>query len=124
VSEENIRKQINHCKKEISRINKGYSDKKYRSKQEIENKFNTEINELKLRIRALTKNDDKGKKERKNLNKEISRLKKAKSVALKKRLKENKKEKKSQINKIKDEIKALQTMLNTMRRPKIARRYI
>jgi hypothetical protein len=124
VSEENLRKQINHCKKEISRINKEYTDKKYRSKQEIKNKFNTKIKELKLRIRALTKNDDKGKEETKKLNKEIRTLKKAKSLALKKRLNENKKEKKSQINKIKDEIKALQTILNTKRRPKIARRYI
>lgn len=79
MSEKDIRKQINYCKNEITRLNKEYKDKKYSSKKEIQNKFYPKINEIKSKIRALTKNDDKEvvgspkKKEKKQLMKSLKR---------------------------------------------------
>jgi hypothetical protein len=134
VSEKDIRKQIIFCRKLILQRKKEYADKKQFTKKEIEDNFNTKINEIKSKIKALTKSDDKSvagstkKKEKskllKSLKSEIRAISKKKSSTLKEKLNEIDKEKKTQIKKLKGEMKGLQTMLNTLKRSKIPSRYV
>jgi hypothetical protein len=134
LSEKDIRKQIRFCRKLIAERKKEYANKKQFAKKEIEDRFSPTINEIKSRIRALTKSDDKKvagsvkKKEKrqllKSLKNEIRALSKKKSTTLKEKLNEINKEKKNQIKKLKREIKGLQSMLNTMRRSKIPSTFI
>jgi hypothetical protein len=134
MSRNNIRQQINYCKKEITRLNKEYKEKKKSSKKELEKIFITEINELESRVRALSRNVNKtsnqevDRKERKMMIKKIKKEIRAKEKEKSKRLKQTltliKKDKRDQIKKIKDEIRAIQTTVHTMRKPKNIPKYI
>jgi hypothetical protein len=134
VSEKDIRKQILFCRNLIVERNKEYANKKQSAKKEIEDSFNTKINEIKSKIRALTKSDDDKvvgnakKKERrkliKSLKSEIKALSRKKSTTLKWKLNDINKEKKSQIKKLKAELKGLKRILTTLRRSRLPSRYI
>ncbi len=122
MSENDIIMQINHCKNEIIRLNKKYTDKKRSSRKEIENSLNKEINKLINTKKSFTRNN-KDKQMVKKLKSEIRAMRKAKSIAIKNTLKEIKKERRKNIKKIKNEIKALKTALTNIRKPSISQRH-
>jgi len=130
MSKEGIISAIISCENQITELDKEYDNKSAIAKEEIESKFNTKINEIVSKIRAIEKDlettndkNDEGKAKRKEkntllkkLNKEVKTISKNRNTEIKTKLKEIEEERKAGITRINREITVLKKRLSALER--------
>lgn len=136
IKSQEILGKIHLCENQIIDVIEKCNNKRAVVKKEIENDFNTKINEIKYKMSAIRRNlkdlnnitpewkinKKKFKIQLKNFKKEIRTLSKKKSTILKEKLKAIKKERQIKVKILRNEIKGLKMQLVAFKRDELTSR--